>query len=100
AIFTGLNRGYPSCLAHAWLALARRRQGAEEPAARAAETALRLSTRFDYEAALVRVADLDAGFRAWLGAREGAPAALQAAGAGTVPRSAPAQGTADLAVRL
>ena len=101
-IFTGLNRAYPSCLAHAWLALARRRQGAEEPAARAAGTALRLSTRFDYEAALLRVADLDAGFRAWLGAREGAPAALHAgaAEAGTVPRSAPAQGTADLTVRL
>jgi ATP/maltotriose-dependent transcriptional regulator MalT/DNA-binding SARP family transcriptional activator len=103
AIFTGLNRAYPSCLAHAWLALARRRQGAEEPAVRAAETALRISTRFDYEAALLRVAAVDAGFRGWLGARDGAPAALHVAveaGAGTVPRSAPPQGTADLTVHL
>ncbi|HZN02964.1 MAG TPA: BTAD domain-containing putative transcriptional regulator, partial [Candidatus Polarisedimenticolia bacterium] len=100
AIFSGLDRAYPSCLALAWLAFARHRQGAADPAGRAAETALLLSARFDYEAALLRVADLDPGFRRWLGARAGAPAALRADGMEAPRRSAPAPGGADLAVRL
>ena len=100
AIFSGLDRAYPACRAHAWLAFAWHRQGADGPAARAAGAALQLSARFDYEAALARVADLDPGFRRWLGAREGAPTALRDGGAEPIRPVAPAGAAADLTVRL
>lgn len=100
AIFSGLDRAYPSCLVHAWLAYARHRQGATAAAEKAAETALRLSDRFGYEAALRRVADLDPGFRRWLGGLGGAPPALRDGAVEPVPRPAPAGGAPDLTVRL
>src|SRR5437667_230508 len=72
--------------------------------ASAALEALRLSARHDYRAAVLRVADQDAGFRRWLSSLPPAPAylrqeAAEPAAAERPPISLDTEGT-DLTVRL
>jgi ATP/maltotriose-dependent transcriptional regulator MalT/DNA-binding SARP family transcriptional activator len=76
-IFKSLERSYQDCLAHLSLALACHRCGKKDPREAAALEALRLSARFDYRAAVLRVAHQDEGFRKWLGTLSSAPAYLR-----------------------
>ena len=102
-IFKSLERAYQDCLAHLFLALACHRCAKMDRAEAAALEALRLSARFDYRAAVLRVAVLDPAFRTWLAALPSAPSYLkEAAGtAGAPAAEAVVDATApDLTVRL
>jgi LuxR family maltose regulon positive regulatory protein len=98
-IFSRLDRSYPSCLAHGWLALAALRRGDRTHAREATATALALSARHDYAAALRRIASADAGFARWLQETTGAPPALVEKAA-PVAAGTPKTDAADLTVRL
>ena len=126
--FGRLERAYQDCLAHLLLSLAIHQAGRRESAAAAggeavradaaqgeaggpeqpARHALALAERYDYEAAVLRIAGLDRGFAAWLGSLAGAPAYLARAAAvpaSDAPAAAaaalrPAAPAADLTVRL
>ena len=103
-IFKSLERAYQDCMAHLYLALACHRCGKRDRSEAAALEALRLSARHDYRAAVLRVADQDAGFRRWLSSLPPAPAylrqeAAEPAAAERPPISLDTEG-ADLTVRL
>jgi DNA-binding SARP family transcriptional activator len=76
-IFKSLERAYQDCLAHLYLTLAWHRCGNKDRSEAAGLEALRLSARFDYRAAVQRVADQDTSFRRWLGTLPAAPAYLR-----------------------
>jgi len=76
-LFETLGRAYQRCLARLFFALACHRLDRREDAGRAASEALELSARFDYPATVLRVADLDDGFRRFLAALPGAPPDLR-----------------------
>ncbi|HYS78201.1 MAG TPA: BTAD domain-containing putative transcriptional regulator, partial [Candidatus Dormibacteraeota bacterium] len=103
-LFETLGRAYQRCLARLFLALACHRLERPERAGLAASEALDLAARFDYLAAVLRVADLDDGFRRFLATLPGSPPDLrlppveQGAAAGAVS-PIPSDG-ADLYVRL
>lgn len=105
-VFKSLERAYQDCVAHLLLSLACHQAGKRDRAEAAVREALRLAERYDYRAAVQRVADLDRGFRAWLRSVSGAPAHLfetsdapAPAARGAAPRRAATDGP-DLTVRL
>ncbi|OLC53774.1 MAG: hypothetical protein AUH92_05270 [Acidobacteria bacterium 13_1_40CM_4_69_4] len=103
-LFETLGRAYQRCRARLFFALACHRLDRRERAGRAASEALDLSARYDYPATVLRVADLDEGFRRFLAELPGAPPDLRVPveeQASPAAAASPISGTgADLHVRL
>jgi ATP/maltotriose-dependent transcriptional regulator MalT/DNA-binding SARP family transcriptional activator len=102
--FEALRRSYQRCMACLWLALACFRTGKRRKSAEAAGHALKLASEFDYRAPVLRVVELDEGFRRHLGSLPRAPAYLKEKPTrerwAAVSLGSLAQDGADLTVRL
>jgi len=101
AFFSSSGRAYEECMARFWLALARHLDRDRHRAVAQALKALEIASLYDYQASVLRIAALDAGFHDLLASLGGAPGYLLAVPAG-VPGDATADPgrAADLTVRL